>query len=167
MSGSEPSFEDEVAGITDPDIGTPEGEIIPPENQAPTDWIDLMITPQIVGLLLAMPGSIMARKTGEEWWQINAEEKELLGEAATPGIRFAVRKYLSESVGPWAGLATAAGIVYGPRMVREAMERKERESKPKPPLNRHSEKASASSSAKEGAASPGANSDFKGLSGDV
>lgn len=157
-------FENETAYVADPEASEPVGEVIPPGGEAEPEEesfvfpVEEFITEEIVGGLFSMPGNMMARKTGEEWWKPDADEVDLLGRGIAPPLRFLVAKYLGANSGPYAVIGAVLGAVYGPRMIRELRQSRTQPKTPDRPPN--SRRASASSSASADAASQPNNSDF-------
>jgi hypothetical protein len=117
-------FDAETAEVDSP--LEPEGEVIPPMGvpEAEDDFpLESLITPNLCGLLLSIPGAVQARQTGHEFWRLDAEEKELLGSASQPFAVWLVRRYLGEGVGMFAAVGVALAAVYAPRQIREMQER--------------------------------------------
>ena len=120
---SEARFDQETAFIGDPIEA--EAEVIPPIHQEEAEDafpLDSLITVDLCGLLFSLPGSIRARQTGHAWWNLDEEEKTLIGEASKPLIVYLVRRYLGDGVGMYAATAAALAAVYLPRQMREVQE---------------------------------------------
>lgn len=129
---SDERFERETAGVGQP-LETPEGEVIAPPAPEPEVPLETLITPQLCGLIMSIPGLIRAKQTGHEWWKLDNEEKQLLGEAWQPFAVWAVRKYLGETVGMFTAAAVATVLVYSPRQIREMQERPSKRGPGAPP----------------------------------
>lgn len=136
----------------------------PGDDQAAEEFpLESVITVNLCGLLLSLPGAIRARQTGHLWWRLDDDEKQLLGEASQPLAIFLVRKYLGESIGIFTATAIALTAVYAPRQIREMQEKddpkksKASASNPPPP---NSPEASQPSSANVDVESPSNNDDW-------
>lgn len=158
-------FEKETSGVFEPAAAEPVGEVIPPGQEGEEEPEEQFVFPvgdfiseEIVGGMFAIPGNAMARKTGELWWKLDADEVDLLGRGIAPPLRFLVEKWLGKNSGPYAAIAGVLGAVYGPRVIAEL--RRSRAQPPSRERPRTSQRESASSSANEGAESPQNNSDF-------
>lgn len=158
-------FRMETEGMADPPNEPPPGEVIPPGGTVEEAFnvpLEMFITEEIVAAFFALPGNMMARKTGHEWWRPEEEEKEILGKGCTPGIRYLVAKYLTQGAGPLVGLAAALSVVYGPKVVREQIERRREQESQQPP-RQTSPVGSAASSGREEAESPQNSSEWSGV----
>jgi hypothetical protein len=156
-------FDQETAEVDSPI--EPEGEVIPPPHGDDTAEdsfpLEALITPAICGLILSMPGMIQAKRTGHEWWKLDEEEKQLLGEASQPLAVYLVRKYLGEGVGMFAAAAVALTAVYAPRQIREMQEARDPASSAQSqPTPRSSQGGSRPSSVSEDAGSQSSSGDF-------
>jgi hypothetical protein len=102
----------------------PEGEVIPPVQDDGDDGFPLesLITIELCGLLFSLPGSMRARQTGHSWWQLEQEEKTLIGTATQPLMVYLVRRWLGDGVGMYAAATAAIAAVYLPRQMREMQE---------------------------------------------
>jgi hypothetical protein len=173
---SDPAIEDvserfakETAGVADPSAAPVVGQIFPPGSDQQTEAesfpVEDFITEEFVAAIFSMPGNIMARKTGHEWWTPDEDEQELLGKGATPAIKYLIAKYLSGSSGPFAALGAVVAVVYAPKVMREALEQKKEKqrasspSSPYPP-NSQTNAGSQPSSAYAGAGNPMSSSDL-------
>jgi hypothetical protein len=157
-------FETETAEVDE----AIQGEAIPPGGDGTAATADesipleSLVTPKLCGLLLSIPGAIRARQTGHEFWQLDEEEKSLLGEASHPLAVFLVRKYLGESIGMFTSTAVALMAVYGPREMREQqLKRKARGEEGPQPLrpNPPTSQAASPPSSASGDAARASNSD--------
>jgi len=162
----EERFARETAGVTEPTAEPVVGEIVPPAAATEVEDgglpLETFITDDFVGAIFALPGAMMARRTGHEFWQISEEEKNLLGLGAGPAVRALVRKYLSDSNGPMAAMGMVLGAVYAPKIMRESMERRRKPTprpSPPPPPNYPQSAASPPSSGYEDAGSQESNFD--------
>lgn len=119
-------FAQETAAVSDPVAEPVVGDILPPgaegEEPEPDFPLESFITEEFVGLILSMPGKIMARRTGHEWWSPDKNEVALLGKGATPAVRYLLEKYITGGTGPFAALGMVLGVVYAPKVMREQME---------------------------------------------
>jgi hypothetical protein len=159
-------FDAETAGVTDPTQNPLVGDVLPPGSRAQTEEestvfpMDAFITEEMVSALFCLPGAMMARKTGHEWWKPSEEEADLLGKASTPAVKYLVQRYLTENSGPFAALGAVLGVVYGPKFLMEMAERKREKPKNSAPPQ-SSNGASSASSGNEGAGSQPNNSDSR------
>jgi len=129
MTTSETEFDQETAGVNDPQQQPIVGDVVPPGAEVEDESFDLemFITEEFVGAVFAMPGRIAARKTGHEWWSPDEDEMELLGKAA-PAIRAMIRRWVSETPGPFALLVIVLLVVYLPKAMQEmAVQKAEKE----------------------------------------
>lgn len=116
-----------------------EGEVIPPgqQTEAPGEAgpsiLEKFITEELCGTLFALPGVLQAKRTGHEWWRLEEEEKQLVGEATQPLILHLVQTYLGESIGMYGMALGALAAVYGPRQLREKLAEDEPEKPQKTP----------------------------------
>jgi hypothetical protein len=121
-------FAQETAGVSDPVAEPVVGDILPPGTEAqepePDFPLESFITEEFVGMILSMPGKIMARRTGHEWWSPDENEVALLGKGATPAVKYLLEKYITGGTGPFAALGMVLGVVYAPKLMREQMERR-------------------------------------------
>ena len=111
----------------------PEGEVIPPSDQPIAEDsfpLESLISIELCGLLFSLPGSIRAKQTGHDWWQLDQEEKTLIGTASQPLVVYLVRRWLGDGVGMYAATAAALAAVYLPRQMREMQEQAEKRNAP-------------------------------------
>jgi len=157
---AEQRFAAETANVTDPANEPIVSEIIPPgAGGEEPDSFDLgqFITEEFIAAILSLPGNIMARRTGHEWWKPDQDEADLLGKGGAPAARALLAKYIGEQSGPFAALGMAMGVVYAPKLMREQMERKREKEKPTSRDQRPDSRTSAESprsSDSEGAENP-------------
>jgi len=120
-------FDTETAEVDSP--LEPEGEVIPPsaadEAAAESLPLESLVTPQLCGLLMSLPGAVRARQTGHEFWNLSEEEKQLAGELSQPLMVYLVRRYLGDGVGMFAATAAILAAMYGPRQLREMQEQEQ------------------------------------------
>ena len=165
MTEEEERFERETAGVDD-SVAEPVGEVIPPggdvEDGVP---LDKFFTDEIVAVVFAVPGNLMARKTGEDYWQISEDELALLGKGCGPGVRYLLNKYLNGADSPTSVMLAALGVVYGPRlMTRIADMKRERDLRGMRPNSTKDARSSSGSGEPENPPKPG---EWQGAVGDV
>jgi hypothetical protein len=116
---SKERFITETAGVRDP--YAPSGEPLPPGSPTGDAAIPAseFITEEFVSECFALPGNMIARKTGEDFWLIPDEEKELLGKGATPAVKAWLQNVLDGPETPQTLLLATLLVVYGPRVARQ------------------------------------------------
>jgi len=146
----EERFAAETASVTDPSSEPIVSEIFTPGTEPEPDQtfpLESFITEEFIAAILSLPGAIMARRTGDEWWRPDDDEAELLGKGGAPAARYLVSKYLNDSSGPFAALGMVLGAVYAPKVMRSTIERKrkKRRSAEPPPTYQPSAESQPSS----------------------